>query len=146
MGSKTEISKLCVDLDTNVLVSALAFSSNEISSLRTAWHSGRIVPLINAATVTEFIRVLTYPKIRLSAEDQNELLDDILTFCESVTIDQAVADLPQCRDKHDLIFLVLASAGEAEFLITGDADLLTLSERFSIPIATPSQFKARCMS
>jgi predicted nucleic acid-binding protein len=45
-----------------------------------------------------------------------------------------------CRDPKDQMFLELAIAGNADYLITGDQDLLCLAPDFNCPILTIEQF------
>jgi predicted nucleic acid-binding protein len=46
---------------------------------------------------------------------------------------------PACRDQSDVPFLQLAIAGKADYLVTGDGDLLALASKFSCPIITADQ-------
>jgi predicted nucleic acid-binding protein len=46
------------------------------------------------------------------------------------------------RDKKDLKFLECALGGKADYVVTGDKDLLTLKEYSGISIVTPSEFLA----
>jgi predicted nucleic acid-binding protein len=48
--------------------------------------------------------------------------------------------VPACRDPHDRPFLELAVAGKANYLVTGDTDLLDLASGFARPIVTPAAF------
>ena len=128
-------------LDTNILVSALLFHSGALSWLRGAWRAGRIRPLAGRQTTTELIRVLAYPKFALSEGERQELLDDYLPFCETVTVPEPPPAVPPCRDPFDRPFLELALAGRADALVTGDADLLALAKDFSVPIVSPASFK-----
>ena len=130
-------------LDTNVLLSALLFHSGVLSWLRSAWYSGRVSPLVSRDTAAELIRVLAYPKFALDDDEQRELLDDFLPFCETVTLPDPPPAAPECRDPFDRPFLELALAGRADALVTGDADILALSDRFAIPIMSPSEFRRR---
>lgn len=141
MGKNKNIAPVRVVLDTNVLVSALLFQADSQSWLRSAWHSGRILPLISRVTVLELARVLAYPKFALNDCEQSELLDDFLPFCESVTMPVSLPVVPECRDSFDIPFLALALVGHAEFLVTGDDDLLVLAESFSVSILCPADFK-----
>lgn len=129
-------------LDTNVLLSALIFHSGAVSWLRTAWQSEIIVPLTSRATITEFIRVLSYPKFCLTGGEREDLLADYLPWCETVIVANPI-EIPDCRDPFDRRFLELALAASAEALITGDKDLLVLAKTFAVPILTPAAFKAR---
>lgn len=128
-------------LDTNVAVSALLFPSGSVTWLRGAWQSEAALPLASRETTTELIRVLSYPKFRLSVPEREELLADYLPWCETVTWSRPPA-VVDCRDPHDRPFLELASAGRADALVTGDQDLLTLAPVFSIPILTPEATRA----
>jgi len=116
-----------VVLDTNVVVSALLFTRGEAVRVRVAWQAGHVLPLASRATVAELVRVLAYPKFKLSAEDQAELLADYLPAATVVTVTEPPPAVPQCRDPHDLPFLHLAAAGRADALVTGDGDLLALA-------------------
>ncbi len=127
-------------LDTNVLLSALLFHGGALAWLRHAWQSDTIHPLASGDTVKELIRVLTYPKFKLTEADREELLGDYLPWCETVTVPAAI-DIPECRDPFDRPFLVLALTAKADALITGDKDLLVLADTFTIPILTPAMFQ-----
>ncbi len=116
-----------VVLDTNVVLSALLFGGGATGLVRQAWQAGRLRPLVSTATVQELMRVLAYPKFKLSADEQRELLADYLPFAEVVTPPDPPPRVPDCRDPHDLPFLHLAAAGKADMLVSGDADLLSLA-------------------
>lgn len=129
-----------VVLDTNVVVSALRFTGGSLTRIRSAWHGGTIVPLASAATIAELIRALTYPKFALSELEQRELLGDYLPMCEPVVIRGPLDHLPRCRDAHDQMFLELADVGNAEWLVTGDRDLLALQGQMQYEIITAAEF------
>jgi putative PIN family toxin of toxin-antitoxin system len=123
-------------LDTNLVLSALVFGGGTPGALRRAWQQGLLTPLIATPTVAELLRTLSYPKFKLSAAEQEELLADYLPWCETVTIPDPPPTTPLCRDPFDQPFLQLAIAGKAQFLVTGDADLLILAPEFSPRIVT----------
>lgn len=129
-------------LDTNLVLSALVFAGGRLAPLRTAWQSGHIVPLLSSATASELMRVLGYPKFKLSAEDRDELLADYLPHCRSVRLPARLPKLPQCRDANDQMFVELAALGKANFLVTGDKDLLVLAAAFDGRIVTAEVFLA----
>ncbi|MEB3337876.1 MAG: putative toxin-antitoxin system toxin component, PIN family [Leptolyngbyaceae bacterium] len=126
-------------IDTNIVVSTLVFGGS-ISRLRFAWQANRLTPLISKATTTELMRVLAYPKFKLTPTEQEDLLSDYLLFCEVVVIPNRLPVIPECRDPFDVPFLLLALAGRADYLVTGDRDLLSLKEDFSCPIVTVEDF------
>lgn len=121
---------LRVVLDTNVVVSALVFGGGLAGRVRLAWQGGAIQPLASTATVQELVRVLAYPKFRLSALEQQELLADYLPYVLTVRIPQPPPSVPDCRDAMDLPFMQLAVAGKAPMLVSGDRDLLAIAGEF----------------
>ena len=133
-----------VVLDTNVLLSALLFRAGSLAWLRRAWQAEAVRPLASRDTAAEFIRVLSYPKFRLTDDEREELLGDYLPWCETVAVPKRTK-IPHCRDPFDRPFLALARAGRADALVTGDKDLLSLAGVFSVPILTPAAFQERAM-
>jgi uncharacterized protein len=127
-------------IDTNLVLSALVFAQGRLSPLRHAWQGTHCQPLVSSATAAELIRVLAYPKFKLTAAEQHELLADYLPYCTTVRMPAKPPRTPACRDPFDLPFLQLAAAGKAAYLITGDQDLLSLAGRFICPIIAADQF------
>jgi putative PIN family toxin of toxin-antitoxin system len=117
-------------LDTNIILSALVFSHGRLAWLRHRWQARQIQPLVCKETVSELLRVLSYPKFNLDAEEQQELLADFLPYVEVIKLPKKWPKLPACRDEKDQMFLVLAHIGKAETLVTGDADLLAMRDDF----------------
>ncbi len=123
--------------DTNVVVSTLVFG-RRLLWLRRAWADGTIVPIVCRETITELRRVLTYPKFRLDASEQELLLADYLPYSEVVSLPDPLPDLPiACRDRDDSIFLLLAISSRADLLVSGDRDLTVLS--LAYPVVSPTQ-------
>ena len=138
MSQQSDVPRVVID--TNLVLSALVFAQGRITPLRLAWQNQQIQPLISKTTAAELIRVLQYPKFKLSAADQQELLADYLPYCQTIVIPEPPPITPECRDAFDVPFLQLAVAGHAEALITSDQDLLCLVEHFACPILTAEQF------
>lgn len=115
-------------LDTNVALSALVFGCGRPARLRAAWQDGRVLPLVDRVTTAELVRVLAYPKFRLSADEQTQLLADYLPHAKVVPMPVEPPSVPTCRDAADLPFLRLARTGRASFLVSGDEDLLVLGQ------------------
>ena len=121
-----------VVLDTNVVLSALVFAQSRLAPLRQ--------PLVSTATTAELMHALSYPKFKLSATEQGELLADYLPYCTTVRIPAKPPRTPPCRDPFDIPFLQLAIVGKADHLVTGDKDLLSLADTFARSIITTAQF------
>ena len=127
-------------IDTNRVLSALVSTQGRLTPLRHTWQGTRCQPLLSSVTATELIRVLSYPKFKLSAGEQQELLADYLPYCTTVRMPTKPPATPACRDKFDLPFLQLAVVDKANFLVSGDQDLLSLADTFFCPIVTADQF------
>ena len=108
--------------------------------MKGAWQTGLLLPLSCEVTGVELIRVLSYTRFGISEDDQQALLDDYLPWCEEVQIPPAL-DVPYPHDPNDCQFLALA--GNADALVTGDNELLSLAGEFSTPIITPRQLRER---
>ncbi|MDO4231509.1 MAG: putative toxin-antitoxin system toxin component, PIN family [Lautropia sp.] len=133
-----------VVLDTNVVLSALLFTSGRLAWIRRAWQHGQLQPLVCRETVTELLRVLCYPKFRLSAQARQDLLEDFLPHASVVELPTPWPSLPLCRDAKDQMFLVLAHEGLADALVTGDSDLLDMRDVYPGLILTPEELAERC--
>jgi putative PIN family toxin of toxin-antitoxin system len=130
-------------LDSNIVVSALLFTYGRLVPVRLAWQAGALVPLASAATTEELIRVLSYPKFKLTSADRDELLSDYLPYCGAVRMPAKAPAVPSCRDPQDLPFLQLAVYGRADFLVTGDRDLLDIREKTRFAIVTAEAFMSK---
>ena len=121
---------LRVVLNTNVVLFGLVFGGGLAGRVRRAWQAGVIQPLASTATVQELVRVLAYPKFRLSSDEQQELLADYVPHVVTVRIPDPLPIVPECRDAMDMPFMQLAVAGNAQVLVSGDQDLLAIAADF----------------
>ncbi|MFP7864029.1 putative toxin-antitoxin system toxin component, PIN family [Pseudomonas aeruginosa] len=55
-----------VVLDTNIVLSALIFNAGRLAWIRHAWQQQQLQPLVCRETASELLRVLAYPKFKLS--------------------------------------------------------------------------------
>ena len=144
MGAQEEVGRaLRVVLDTNVVVSALVFRGGRLAWLRHALAAGKVVPVVSRDTLAELVRVLSYPKFGLAAEDSKNVLSHYMEHAEALGEVKTRARLPRCRDEDDRAFLLLAHAARADALVTGDADLLALAAQSRISILTPDALRQR---
>ena len=128
-------------IDTNVVVSAFVFRAGTLAWLRQAIVNGALIPLVSDETLAEMVRVLTYPRFGLTAEDRENIIVHYMEHAEAIKQPRTRARLPQCRDPHDEMFIRLAYAAKADAIVTGDEDLLSLAPDASIPILTPVAFR-----
>jgi uncharacterized protein len=128
-------------LDTNVVLSALVFGGGPTAQLRAGWMGGQFLPLASPATARELVRVLAYPKFKLTVAEQQNLLAGYFLYTHVVQIPEPPPATPRCRDAFDLPFLQLAIAGNADALISGDKDLLALAgTRGLCPVLRAAEF------
>lgn len=130
-----------VVLDTNCLISALIFSQGKMAEIRHLWQAGEIIPLICRETATELIRVMAYPKFRLTQEEINHLLAEFLPWSETVHLEGLGKSIPELRDPEDDIFVHLARSVKAACLILGDRHLLELRTTIEeVTIFSPAEY------
>jgi uncharacterized protein len=133
-----------VVLDSNVLLSALVFAGGTLGRFRSLWSTGKILPFASKETTQELIGLLANKKFKLDSVDQESLLSDYLPFVQiaDVPLNIQQISLPICRDACDQMFLELALASKADFLVTGDQDLLVLADTPNLPfrIIKPNEF------
>lgn len=126
--------------DTSVVVSALLFPRGSVAWLREAWAGVTIVPVVSREIVQELIRVLAYPKFRLTAYDREELLGDYIPYTELTEIPEA-NETPRCRDPHDQIFVDAAMTARVHVLVSGDGHLQELGPFLEMPVWSPGTLR-----
>lgn len=116
-------------LDTQVVLrGATAASASITSQIYAAWDAGRFELLISNAIVREIENVLGRP--------------EVLRKLRTTPIEAAalLELLKQSRDPYDDKFLECAVAGGADYVVSADADLLSLGEVRGIPIVDAPAF------
>ncbi len=111
-------------LDTNTLISGLFFGSGNEARLVDAALKGRVKLLTSLEILEEFREVLSRPKFQLSPEEAGSAFQLVVSVSEIILAPAGAKAM--CRDPDDQKFLDCASAGRADFLVTGDRDLLTM--------------------
>lgn len=130
-------------LDTNVLLSALLFGGR-LEGLHRAWRAGRLRLVLSRETAEELLRVMAYPKFRLTSAEITYLFDtELLPFADVVTIPASKSRQRWSRDPEDDKFIRCAQAGKCARLVTGDNDLLSLKRVGKVSILSPAEFLGR---
>lgn len=135
---------LRIVLDTNVLLSGLAYPASVPGKILAAWRHGAIEVLLSPYILDELRRVL--PKLAhrhgLSSTEIDDLVD--MLSIQAEVIEPAATNEPRLRDLNDRpvlgTLLMALQSSTADYLVTGDKDLLALAS--SYPIVTPSDFWA----
>ena len=120
--------------DTNVLYSALAAKGfceevvdEAVAECDIVWSDTLKQELDSLLTGLHKIG----PATRIALEAYVDLCE----FVEPLPLDERV-----CRDQDDNVVLATALAGQADVIVTGDADLLVLKKFRGIRILSPRQF------
>lgn len=132
-------------VDTNVLISFL-LGRGEDGSIRTifrAFLAGRFTLLLPRWLLNELIStVRSKPRLskQITAEQLDHFIDLLILSAEQ--LDEIESPVPAVtRDPDDDYVLAYAMVNEADYLVTGDKDLLSLQGQIAdLKIVTPSQF------
>ena len=121
--------RVSVVIDTNVWISGLLTKTGSPAQLvRQVINLGQ--PVFTTDTFAELKERLWRPKFDryVGMEQRKQLLHDIDTVAYWVDVPPTIAEQTFCRDADDDKFIHAAFAAEAHWLVTGDKDLLVLSE------------------
>ena len=131
-------------VDSSVLLPVLANDYRECHWLVTLWDEGRAIPLVNNKTTQE-IQIKLYewsptPKPLQAQQFVRKCMRPYERNWEIVPLAET-ADNPKCRDTNDQMFIDIAYAGHADFLIAGDSDLLTMDGQTPFRIIDLQEFR-----
>ena len=135
---------LRVVLDTNVLLSGIAYPASVPGKILAAWRHGSVDVLLSAYILEELRRVLPRLAHRhgLTSPEIDDLVDVLSIQAE--VIEPLPGVEPALRDVDDQpvlgTLLAAQKTSSANYLITGDKDLLAMADRY--PIVDPAQFWA----
>jgi hypothetical protein len=124
-------------LDTNLWISFL--SSKNFIQIDELIENRRLILIFSNELIEEFIAVVSRPKFKtyFSKKDIEKFLVYFEQFGELVEVK---SDLKICRDEKDNFLLNLSVDSKADYLITGDKDLLILDKIANTKILTLSEF------
>ena len=133
-------------LDANIFISYLLPSSISIPIrliLRGAIE-GKYTLLISDPLVTEFSRKIStkpYLRGRIAQEALTLFISLLRTVSEQIS--PIIEEIPKAvRDPNDNYLVAYALIGQADYLVTGDNDLLSLQQIGTLTILRPSEFAA----
>lgn len=135
---------LRVVLDTNVLLSGIAYPASVPGKIMAAWRHGSVEVLLSAYILDELRRVLPRLAHRhgLTLAEIDDLVDALSIQAE--VIEPLPGVEPELRDVDDQpvlgTLLAARKTSGVDYLITGDKDLLAMAERY--PIVDPAKFWA----
>jgi len=127
-------------IDTNLWVSFLI--TKQFSFLDDLLENRKIQLIFSQELLEEFMEVINRPKLRscFSNENLELVLETIEQYAEFITVN---SNITACRDPKDNFLLSLAKDGLADYLITGDQDLLVIKQFEKTEIISITEFKIR---
>lgn len=133
---------LRVVLDTNVLLSGIAYPASIPGKILAAWRHGSIEVVLSNFILDELRRVLPRLQKRhsLTKSGIDDLVDSLAMLAEMMEPETSQeAALRDTNDQPVLGTLQAARAASgAVYLVTGDKDLLALEDRYAV--VTPARF------
>lgn len=125
-----------VVLDTNIWVSGLLLPNSLAGKVITAWQKNKFNVVISQPILDELEKALKYPKIQKRLNWDSHKIEQYLLlmkfFAEFTSLKQIDSHLTIVRDPNDTPILATLVASQADYLVTGDNDLLCLKQDFAI--------------
>ena len=124
-------------IDTNLWISFLI--TKDFTKLDEIIFSKNGILVFSQELLDEFLEVARRPKFRrfFSPADIEEILGTIEEYADFVKVQTKIE---VCRDPKDNFLLSLSVDGNADFLLTGDKDLLVMTKFGETAIVTISDF------
>lgn len=133
---------MIVVLDTNAIISALLSSQGPPAEIIKRWEADEFEVVTSPALLCELKRALQYQRVRKYYQKSPKAVTDLIKRFERVAIvvnPQLSLDAIK-EDPADNRVLECALAGEASYIVTGDAHLLKLKEYQGVVILNPAGF------
>ncbi len=131
--------KIRIIIDTNLWISFLI--SKRLRKLDILFNNDKILFIFSEELIEEFLQVANRPKFKkyFKKEDIQKVIE-IMDCCSEIVEVNTLVNL--CRDPKDNFLLALAKDAKADFLITGDTDLLIIKNIETTQIITYKEFTA----
>ncbi|MBQ9254475.1 MAG: putative toxin-antitoxin system toxin component, PIN family [Bacteroidales bacterium] len=125
-------------IDCNIWISFLI--GKNMSKLEILLNSDRITVYRCAELEQEFVRISSKDKIRkyISETHIKKVKNIMQLYCHNASAKGEVSSI--LRDKNDLYLLSLADNVKADYIITGDKDLLVLGKHNNTEIISFNDF------
>lgn len=131
-------------LDTNVVVSGIIKEEGPSGQiLRLLFQDRKFIAVTSLDILAEIRQVLRRAKIRKYHGWTDEQIDTfIIFFFAQSAVTEGKLTVNLSRDPHDNKFLACAREGNAEYLVSGDDDLLQIKVFHGTQIVSPAAFLA----
>ena len=124
-------------LDTNVLVAGLLSPFGSPAQVLQLLLTGKLRLCYDTRTLAEYREVLARPKFGFDRELTNAVLDYLEQTGELTAATPWPLELP---DPDDAVFLEVAAAGRAAYVVTGNLRHFPSRKRRGLKVVTPGQF------
>ncbi|WP_018086000.1 putative toxin-antitoxin system toxin component, PIN family [Desulfurispora thermophila] len=128
---------MIITVDTNVLISALGWDGAEAAVLELVLE-GQLTLCISAPILSEFYRVVQYPKFGFTAAEIDGFIGRLLPVVKLVQPQHRIRAV--AADPDDDKIIECAVTGGAAYIISGDKHLLELKEYAGIKIMRAARF------
>jgi uncharacterized protein len=127
--------------DTNILISGFFWAGYPSRLLRAA-EAGQVQLILSQEMVTELGEVLSRPKFEDRLKAIGKTAEEFVTNFRAVVeiVEASPLPIPVCDDPDDDVILACAVGGKADYIVSGDDDLLRLNSYEAIPIWSVRQF------
>ena len=124
-------------LDTNIFISSFFWGGNP-RKIMTRIIDGQDTLYVSDQILQEIFFVMARPKFNVNHFQRIRFVNSIEEIAHRVTTSGIIQGI--CRDSDDDKILECAILSNADFIISGDSDLLSLKEFRKIPIITASEY------
>jgi putative PIN family toxin of toxin-antitoxin system len=125
-----------VVLDTNIIISGIIIPQSIPGKIFEVWQKDDFILLVSQGILQEINQVLLRDHIsknyHLSLEKIEGLIKSLKSAAELLIPIKKEELKIHCRDAKDDLILALAIGGNADYLVTGDKDLLVLKKEKGI--------------
>jgi len=128
-----------VVVDANIFISGIYRGGNPRNVLKTL-VDGIGTLFITDEIVDEIEHALKKPKLGLTAEEVKGWITEIEKLGEKIVISPKYRVTGICRDPDDNKYLECALAANADYIISGDRDLLDLKEYHKVKIVNARDY------
>jgi putative PIN family toxin of toxin-antitoxin system len=128
-------------IDTNIIIRAVIKPKGTVGPVLERLRNGEFTAIYTEPILDELLAKLALPRIRKKYQIGDDQVDGLVGLLalrgEIVNPSRSVR---ACRDPDDDMFIEAALEGKAEWVVTGDQDLLTLEKFEGIRFVTPRTF------
>lgn len=132
--------KARVVLDTNVVVSGILSEEGNPARILNLWKKGAFTLVMSQPLYEEIIDTLT--KLKPKYKIPERVIKEVAELMRDYSLWVELKHAPRVvRDPQDDVVIATATTAKADFLITGDKDILALGKTYRrVKIRKPKEF------